>query len=81
MFSVWTKAQDNDNIIGRAKVVSVSVLFSRCCILAFSLLFYDSVTLCTVNLFVKIVDGGLYFIFPFHFYFTFLSFSFLIFYF
>ena len=30
---------------------------------------------------VKIVDSGLYFIFPFHFYFTFLSFSFLIFYF
>ena len=30
---------------------------------------------------VKIVDGGLYFIFPFHFYFTFLSFSFIIFYF
>jgi len=52
MFSAWTRAQGNDDMIGYAEVVSVSTLCSRCYILALSTLFYDSVTLYTMDLFL-----------------------------
>jgi len=47
--TAWTRIKDNDNMIGYAKVISVSISYSRCSILAWSLLFYDSVDLCTTN--------------------------------
>ena len=52
MSSAWTRAQGNDDMIGCTEVVSVSALCSKCCILALSILFYDSVILYTVNLFL-----------------------------
>jgi len=52
IFLAWTRAQNNNNMIGCTKVVSVSTSCSRCYILALFTLFYDSVTLCIVDLFL-----------------------------
>ena len=45
-------AHGNDNMIGYAKVVSVSTSCNRYYILALSTLFYDSVILYTIDLFL-----------------------------
>ena len=37
--TAWTRIKGNDDMIGCAKVVSVSASCSRCCILALSLCF------------------------------------------
>ena len=43
-------------MIGCTKVISVSILCSRCFILALFLLFYDSITLCIMNLFLIVLS-------------------------
>ena len=47
--TAWTRVKGNDNMIGCAKVISVSASYSRCSILTWSSLFYDLFDLCTMN--------------------------------
>ena len=47
--TAWTRVKGNDNMISCAEVVSVSASCSRCFILTWSSLFYDSFYTCTIN--------------------------------
>ena len=45
----WTRVKGNDDMIGYAEAVSVSISCNRCSILAWSLLFYNLVKSCTMD--------------------------------
>ena len=50
--TAWTRVDDNDDMIGCAKVVSVSTSYSRCYILVLSSCLYDSFTSCITDSFL-----------------------------
>ena len=56
MYSVWTRAKDDDNIIGYIEVVSVSTSYSRYCFLSLSSLFYNLWT-CVLWTFISCLVG------------------------